>query len=81
MEGAGWLNRFDGSFSIPVLLMHGGDDKITSPAATREFYGRVKGKVTHREWPGLYHEIHNEKEQESVFEHTLDWMKNTGLIL
>ena len=79
MEGAEWLNRFSGAFSIPVLLMHGGDDKITSPAATRDFSGRVKGDVSHREWPGLYHEIHQEKEQEEVFAHTLDWMKKQGI--
>jgi alpha-beta hydrolase superfamily lysophospholipase len=75
LEGAAWLNDYSGVFSIPVLLMHGGADKITSPAATREFFGRVTGEVSHREWPGLYHEIHNEKEQKEVFEHTLAWMK------
>lgn len=75
LQGAEWLNRYAGKFSIPVLLMHGGADKITSPAATKEFAGRATGNVTHREWPGLYHEIHNEKEQAAVFEYTLDWMK------
>ena len=75
LQGAEWLNRYAGKFSIPVLLMHGGADKITSPTATKEFASRVAGNVTHREWPGLYHEIHNEKEQAAVFEYTLDWMK------
>jgi len=55
-------------------LMHGGADRITSPAGTRSFSERVGGDVTHREWPGLYHEIHNEKEREKVFEFTLQWM-------
>lgn len=74
LEAANWLNTWSGSFSIPVLLMHGGADKITSPAATKEFFSRAAGEVAHREWPGLYHEIHNEKEKEAVFEFTLDWM-------
>ncbi len=74
LEQAGWLNHYSGVFSVPVLLMHGGGDKITSPVATKEFFGRVAGEVAHREWPGLYHEIHNEKEQNDVFEYTLDWM-------
>lgn len=75
LEQADWLNTYSGVFSIPVLLMHGGGDKITSPAATRQFFARVAGEVTHREWPDLYHEIHNEKEQNDVFEFTLAWIE------
>ncbi|GAB4497168.1 MAG: alpha/beta hydrolase [Saprospiraceae bacterium] len=75
LEAANWLDRYSGVFPFPVLLMHGGADKITSPAATKAFFERVSGDVTHREWPGFYHEIHNEKEKEKVFQYTLDWMK------
>lgn len=74
LEGAGWLDRFAGNFAVPALLMHGEADRITSPAATRSFSERVGGDVTHRQWPGLYHEIHNEREREEVFEFTLQWM-------
>lgn len=74
LEGAKWLDNWAGTFNIPVLLQHGSDDKITSADATSRFAGRVKGDVTHREWPGLYHEIHNEKEKEEVFDYTLGWM-------
>lgn len=69
------LDSFSGIFSIPVLLMHGEQDKITSSAATKAFFGRVAGEVTFKEWPGLWHEMHNEKEKEAVFEYTLEWMK------
>lgn len=75
LEGAEWLDRFEGAVSMPVLLQHGGADQITSPAATRAFSDRVTGNVLHREWQGLFHEIHNEKEQEEVFEYTLNWME------
>lgn len=79
LEAATWLDKWSGVFSIPVLLMHGGGDKITSPAATKEFFGRVAGEVTHQEWPGLYHEIHNEKEKGEVFGFTLAWMEKFGV--
>jgi alpha-beta hydrolase superfamily lysophospholipase len=75
LEAAEWLDHWRGVFSIPVLLQHGGGDKITSPAATAEFAARAEGDITHREWPGLYHEIHNEPEQETVFSFTHAWMK------
>ena len=78
LEGAGWLNKYSGPMPIPALLMHGGADRLTSAPATREFSTRVTGDVTFQEWPGLYHEIHNEKEQEAVFEAVLKWIM--GLI-
>lgn len=76
LGAAKWLDTWAGAFNIPVLLQHGGDDKLTSADATRRFAERVKGDVTHREWPGLYHEIHNEKEKEEVFAFTLKWMES-----
>jgi len=75
LEGADWLNHFAGAMPVPTLLMHGTGDKLTSSAATREFVSRVTGDVTHHEWPGFYHEIHNEVEQEQVFEFTYNWLK------
>ena len=78
LDGANWLNRFRGAAPVPVLLQHGGGDKITSAPATRELAGRLQGDVTYREWPGFYHEIHNEPEKETVFQFTLDWM--SGII-
>ncbi len=75
LESAGWLNQYSGEFPVPLLLLHGTGDKIISAPATKEFFGRVTGDVTHHEWPGLYHELHNEREQEEVFAYTLQWME------
>lgn len=75
LDAAKWLDSWAGTFEIPVLLQHGGDDKITSAKATQRFFERVNGDVSYREWPGLYHEIHNEKVQEQVFAYTLTWME------
>jgi alpha-beta hydrolase superfamily lysophospholipase len=78
MESAQWLNAYAGPIHVPTLLQHGTGDKIISPAATREFYGRVTGDVTHHEWPGGYHEMHNEPEKLAFFEDTFTWI-NTVL--
>lgn len=75
LDGSIWLDRFEGGTPVPLLLQHGTDDKVTSAPATRELAGRLRGDVTHREWPGLYHEIHNEPEKETVFAFTLEWME------
>lgn len=74
LEGANWLNEYSGETPVPLLLMHGGSDKLTSAGATRELFGRLTGPVTYHEWPGLYHEIHNEPEKEQVFAYTLAWL-------
>ncbi len=74
MEAANWLNQYQGAVPAPLLLMHGSGDKLTSFAASREFCQRVKGDVTFKEWPGFYHEIHNEPEQLEVFQTTYDWL-------
>lgn len=74
IEGGLWLDKFEGKYPVPLLLQHGASDKITSAPATRAFSERVSGDVSYTEWPELYHEIHNETEQEKVFELTLEWM-------
>jgi alpha-beta hydrolase superfamily lysophospholipase len=76
MEAAEWLNHFRGEVPVPMLLMHGGSDKLTDPAATRELAGRLSGDVQYQEWPGLYHEIHNEPEKEQVFARILNWIES-----
>lgn len=75
LEGAHWLNRYAGAYPAPLLLMHGADDQITAPAASLEFAGRLIGNIRYQSWPGLYHEIHNEPEQETVFAYTWEWME------
>ena len=74
LDASIWLDKFEGKTPVPLLLQHGGSDRLTNAAATADFAGRITGPVTHREWPGLYHEIHNEPEKEEVFAFTLDWM-------
>lgn len=70
-----WLDSFSGVVTIPLLVMHGSADKITSAAASRAFVSRIAGEVSWQEWPGLWHETHHEPEKEKVFEYTLAWMK------
>jgi alpha-beta hydrolase superfamily lysophospholipase len=76
IDGANWLNAYQGNIPIPVLLMHGSADGITSAAASKEFAQRNGSQITYKEWPGLYHEIHNEPEKEKVFTFALDWIFN-----
>jgi acylglycerol lipase len=60
---------------LPLLFVHGTADRLTSIGATREFAARVPAGCTFREWPGLYHETHNEPEWRAVVAETVRWME------
>ena len=69
-----WALEHASEFSLPLLLMQGGADKIISVEADREFAGKIKENCTLKIWEGLYHEIHNEPEKEEVFKFLIDWL-------
>jgi acylglycerol lipase len=70
-----WTFEHAHEFSLPLLIMHGMDDKLGYPRGSEEFASRVKKNCTLKLWDGLSHEIHNEPEQEEVFAFTIAWMK------
>ncbi len=62
----------------PLLLMHGTGDKITSLKASEQFV--QKAQKHHKDvrfirWPELYHELHQEKQKDRVFQTILQWLK------
>lgn len=63
------------SFPVPLLIIHGTDDRLTVPSASKTFAENVEGDVTLIEYEGMYHEPHNEPEQAEVFADVLEWMQ------
>ena len=72
---AEWLEKYSGHVDIPVLLMHATDDYLTSPNGSKLLANNLEGDVTLKEWEGMYHEVHNEPDQEEVFDYTIDWIE------
>jgi acylglycerol lipase len=70
-----WALEHAAEFPLPLLLMHGGADRITSAQASREFAAKAGDRCTLKIWDGFYHEIHNEPEKEQVFAYLLEWLK------
>lgn len=69
-----WALEHASEFPLPLLLMHGTADRLTSAEASRQF-GEADGKqVTLKLWDGWYHEIHNEPEKAEVFKVMTDWL-------
>ena len=71
-----WNMRHATDFPCPLLLMHGKADRITSAKASREFAHRAGEPCALKVWDGLYHELHNEPEQNEVLAHIIDWMQS-----
>ena len=74
LEAGLWALEHAAQFPLPLLLMHGGADRLTSVAASREFAARITNRCTYKEWDGLFHEIHNEPEQQQIFALMCDWL-------
>ena len=73
-ESGLWALEHAVKFPLPILLMHGSADPITSAKASQLFAERAGDKVTVKIWDGMYHEIHNEFDQAQVFKVMLDWL-------
>ncbi len=60
--------------TLPMLLLHGGDDVMAAAEGSRFLHSRISSTdKTLKIYPGLYHEIFNEPEQEEVFADVLAW--------
>jgi len=61
--------------NIPFLLMHGSKDKITSHLASQIFVENTSKKTTFKLWEGMFHELHNETENDKVFRFIHHWLE------
>jgi lysophospholipase len=59
---------------VPVLLQVAGDDRIADAAVTERFIERLSCPVTVHRYAGLYHEIYNEVERDTVFADLARWI-------
>lgn len=69
-----WAIENADNLKLPLLLMHGDADRITSHSASREFAERTGENCTLRIWKGLFHELHNEPEKDEVVSTIIDWI-------
>jgi len=60
---------------LPVLLMHGSADAMTTPAGSEAFHDAISSPDKRlRVYPQLYHEIFNEPERLQVLGELRDWI-------
>jgi len=71
-----WALDHAAEFPLPLLIMHGSADLITSPRATEQFARQVPTDCTLKIWDGLFHETQNEPQNDEVFNYLLDWLND-----
>ncbi len=58
---------------IPVLLLHGKDDMITSNAGSSSL-AEINDRISLKLWDEGYHELHNEAFNKEVFDYIYNWI-------
>ena len=65
-----------GDIRVPIILMHGDADLLTAPSGSVELHARVgSDDKTLKLYPGLFHEIFNEPEQDAVLAEMSSWLE------
>jgi len=73
MNAAAYSLANASKLKTPLILLHGSDDLICSPAGSREF--AEKSSVAELKiWDGGYHELHNEPFKKEVFDYLIGWI-------
>jgi alpha-beta hydrolase superfamily lysophospholipase len=63
------------SIELPLLIMHGESDVMTAPSGSQFLHDRVSSTdKALKLYPGLYHEIFNEPERDTVIDDLLGWL-------
>lgn len=73
-ESGQWALDHAGELNYPILILHGGEDHVTSADASREFASKIKENCTLKIYEGLFHEVHNEPRNKEIFEQIIEWL-------
>lgn len=75
MKAVDWAQAHAGELAVPLLLYHGGDDKLVPIDGSRRFFAAVQeGDKQFVELAGRYHESHNDSGRDELFALIVDWL-------
>ena len=76
IKGAKRIMETMGAYRYPCLILHGGGDQIVSPDASKYLYDHISSADKQLKiYDGLFHEILNEPEKETVLEDIHQWIE------
>lgn len=71
-----WIWQHSADLKIPLLILHGSGDRVALPEGSRLFFESVTypDKELH-EYPGAYHEMHNDLNAEEMVADLKNWLE------
>ncbi len=70
-----WTSTRAAEFHLPLLILHGADDRIVPASCSRAFFENAPSKIKKRlEYPGGYHEPHNDLQASQAVQDIGDWL-------
>ena len=74
-DGINYVADHGSKITLPLLLLHGGDDRICDPSWSTYLHNLISSPQKKLIiYDDLYHEVYNEPEQETVFNDVLSWL-------
>jgi alpha-beta hydrolase superfamily lysophospholipase len=74
-ETIAYVNAHAGDVRLPVLILHGGADRVNEVAGAQRFYEAIPyPDKTIKIYPGAYHRLHYDLNKGEVIEDMLSWM-------
>ena len=74
-DGISYVEEKGSTISSPILILHGGQDRICDPSWSTYLHNLVSSQQNQLIiYDELFHEIYNEPEQETVFKDVLNWL-------
>lgn len=76
MDAAAWCQTNAHTLQLPLLMIHGTADRITSPQDSRRFFDNAGSTdKTYLAYEGGYHESHNDIHHQQVVADMLAWLE------
>ncbi|MBD2567294.1 alpha/beta hydrolase [Anabaena lutea] len=70
-----WIHAHAAEWQVPLLILHGGADRVALPGGSELFYQRVTYPDKQRiEYPGAYHDLHCDINYHQVLTDLETWM-------
>jgi len=75
MKNGEWAIEHANELKLPMLLLHGTKDRLTSYVASEEFAKKSK-QVQLMLFENAYHELHHDLDKDKVLEEIINWIKD-----
>ena len=71
-----WINAHASAWQLPLLILYGGQDKVTLPESNRLFFEKITfADKEIKEYPDSYHELQNDLNYQEVLTDIADWLE------